>query len=95
MRFVLIGGRSIQNLNNFELEDKIFKHLNISNPNILFVPQAAYKDINSAIIKFKNLIKDFLLNKKYTIPVSAGIKYDIPVAKDAPNIPIWKTTINK
>ena len=59
MRFVLIGGRSINNLNNFELELKIFKHLNISNPNILFVPQAAYKDINSAIIKFKNLTKDF------------------------------------
>ena len=62
MRFVLIGGRSIQNLNNFELEDKIFKNLNISNPNILFVPQAAYKDINSAIIKFKNLIKDYKCN---------------------------------
>lgn len=65
MRFVLIGGRSINNLNNFELELKIFKHLNISNPNILFVPQAAYKDINSAIIKFKNLTKDFKGNIEY------------------------------
>ena len=59
MKFVLIGGRSIANLNNFELENNVFKHLNISNPNILFIPQAAYKDINSSINKFKNLTKDY------------------------------------
>ena len=59
MKFVLIGGRSIANLNNFELENDVFKHLNISNPNILFIPQAAYKDIYSSINKFKNLTKDY------------------------------------
>ena len=59
MKFVLIGGRSIANLNNFELENGVFKYLNISNPNILFIPQAAYKDINSSINKFNNLTKEY------------------------------------
>lgn len=70
MRFVLIGGRSINNLNNFELESKIFKYLNMFNPNILFIPQAAYKDINSAVIKFKNLTKDFKGNIEYLTDLS-------------------------
>lgn len=67
MKFVLIGGRSIANLNNFELESNVFKHLNISNPNILFIPQAAYKDIYSSINKFKNLTKDYKGQIEYLI----------------------------
>ena len=65
MQFVLIGGRSINNLNNFDLESNVFKHLNITNPNILFVPQAAYKDIYASITKFKNLTKDYNCNIEY------------------------------
>lgn len=67
MKFVLIGGRSITNLNNFELEENVFKHLGISNPNILFIPQAAYKDINSSINKFKNLTKNYKCNIEFLI----------------------------
>ena len=67
MKFVLIGGRSIANLNNFELENNVFKHLNISNPNILFIPQAAYKDLNSSINKFKNLTKEYKGQIEYLI----------------------------
>ena len=67
MIFVLIGGRSISNLNNFELEDKILKYLDIIEPNILFIPFAAYKDINSSINKFNNLIKDYKCNVKHLI----------------------------
>jgi dipeptidase E len=67
MKFVLIGGRSIANLNNFELESNVFKHLNISNPNILFIPQAAYKDIYSSINKFKNLTKEYKGQIEYLI----------------------------
>ena len=65
MKFCLIGGRSIANLNNFDLENDVFKYLNISDPNILFIPQAAYKDIDSSINKFKNLTKVFKCQIKY------------------------------
>ena len=63
--YVLIGGRSTKFLNDFSLEKKIFNKLNIINPNVLFIPAAAYKDINGAVDKFTKLIDDYLCDVKF------------------------------
>ncbi len=64
MFYALIGGRSIPNLNDFSLEEKIFKELNLTPKKILFIPLACYPNYEDAIQKFKALVP-----KSYTIEV--------------------------
>lgn len=54
--YALLGGKSIPYSKNFVLEEKIFSYLNLMPHQILFFPQAAYKDIDGAIQKFKSLV---------------------------------------
>ncbi len=58
--YALIGGRSIENITNFKLEEDIFNYLNIKPKQILFIPLATINNLDNAINKFKNLI-----NNKY------------------------------
>ncbi len=53
--YALLGGRSIPNLKNFTLEEKIFQALGLIPKRILFVPFAS-EDILFAIEKFENLV---------------------------------------
>ncbi len=67
--FALIGGRSINNLYNPELENKIFNYLDIKNPNILFIPFASLEDIEKSYFKFLKIFE----NTNYTIKCAKSI----------------------
>jgi len=56
--FALIGGRSINNLYNPTLENKIFDYLKIKNRNILFFPFACPKDMDKSFEKFQKLMEN-------------------------------------
>ncbi len=56
-KYVLIGGRSVEFLEDFSLEEKIFESLGKSHPSILFIPMASHKNYESSIQKFRKLTK--------------------------------------
>ena len=62
IKYALIGGRSISNLYNPCLEEKIFESLNINNPNILFFPFACINDMEKSCNKFIKLMESVSCN---------------------------------
>ncbi len=69
--YALIGGRSIENICNFKLEEDIFNYLNINPKQILFIPLATINNIDNSINKFQKLI-----NNKYNIYYLKDFNYE-------------------
>ncbi|MDE6660543.1 MAG: Type 1 glutamine amidotransferase-like domain-containing protein [Anaeroplasmataceae bacterium] len=76
--YALIGGRSISHLSDFTLEEKIFSHLHLKPKQILFIPLAAYPNMEDAIRKFKALVpKSYNVNYLTAFKDFADIVLDI------------------